>query len=166
MTVNFKRRKRGRRSTSFLVAVALSSLKVGVAWRCGVVEFLALVYGQSQALEQLILQISVVAGPSIADIASELLQNAQSPFTSVLGSFIAIAFAFSGAIGAFSVLQKSVNSIWEVKVVRKGRIESVKRNFIPFVLITIVGIVVSVWTAFSTVFLVLQFGFLNLYLVI
>jgi len=39
LTVNFQRRKRGRRSTGVLVAVALSSLKVGVAWRCGVVDF-------------------------------------------------------------------------------------------------------------------------------
>jgi hypothetical protein len=39
LTVNFQLRKRGRRSTGVLVAVALSSLKVGVAWRCGVVEF-------------------------------------------------------------------------------------------------------------------------------
>ena len=39
MSADFQPKKRGRRSTGVLVAVALSSLKVGVAWRCGVVEF-------------------------------------------------------------------------------------------------------------------------------
>ncbi len=39
LTANFQAKKRGRRSTGVLVAVAFSSFKVGVAWRCGVVEF-------------------------------------------------------------------------------------------------------------------------------
>ena len=39
MSADFQPKMRGRRSTGVLVAVALSSLKVGVAWRCGVVEF-------------------------------------------------------------------------------------------------------------------------------
>jgi hypothetical protein len=39
LTANNAKKKRWRRSTGVLVAVALSSLGVGVAWRCGVVEF-------------------------------------------------------------------------------------------------------------------------------
>jgi len=39
LTANNRNKKRWRRSTGVLVAVALSSLGVGVAWRCGVVEF-------------------------------------------------------------------------------------------------------------------------------
>jgi hypothetical protein len=39
LTASIGAKKRWRRSTGVLVAVALSEFKVGVAWRCGVVEF-------------------------------------------------------------------------------------------------------------------------------
>jgi uncharacterized BrkB/YihY/UPF0761 family membrane protein len=72
------------------------------------VAVLAQVYGQQQALQQLIVQIRNVAGSSVADLVSQLLTNAQSPLTSFFGSFFAVVFALAGALGAFSVLQKSV----------------------------------------------------------
>jgi uncharacterized BrkB/YihY/UPF0761 family membrane protein len=71
------------------------------------VALLAQVYGQQQALEQLIAQVTTFAGPSVANLLSEVLRNAQSPLTSIFGSLIAIVLAVSGAFGAFSVLQKS-----------------------------------------------------------
>jgi hypothetical protein len=39
LTARSSTKKRWRRSTGILVAVALSQFRVGVAWRCGVVEF-------------------------------------------------------------------------------------------------------------------------------
>lgn len=116
------------------------------------VAVLAQVYGQQQALQQLILQIRSVAGSSVADLVSQLLTNAQSPLTSFFGSFFAVVFALAGALGAFSVLQKSVNNVWEIKPVHLSFTESVRSKFAPFVLTGIVGFVVVVWTAFSTIF--------------
>jgi membrane protein len=116
------------------------------------VAVLAQVYGQQQALQQLILQIRNVAGSSVADLVSQLLTNAQNPLTSFFGSLFAVVFALAGALGAFSVLQKSVNKVWEIKPVHLSFTESVRSKFAPFVLTGIVGFVVVVWTAFSTVF--------------
>ncbi len=112
---------------------------------------LAQVYGQEQALVHLVGQIRSVAGPAVADLVSQLLANAQSPLTSILGSIFAIAFALFGALGAFSVLQKSVNKIWGITPAQLSFSQSIKTKFAPFILIGSVGLAVAAWTAFSTV---------------
>ncbi len=115
------------------------------------VAVLAQVYGQQQALEQFISQVSSFAGPSVANLLSELLTNAQSPLTSFFGSLIGVAFAISGALGAFSVLKKSLNDIWGEKTTLMGRFAGIREQLLPFFLIAAIGFVVVAWTAFSTV---------------
>lgn len=115
------------------------------------VAILAQIFGQGQALQHLITQVSAVAGPSIANLLSELLINAKSPLTSIFGSFIAVAFALIGALGAFSVLQKSINVIWETKPIQRRKVAFIKQKLFPFALIVALTIIVVVSTAFSTV---------------
>jgi membrane protein len=117
-----------------------------------VVAIFAQIYGQEQALQQLIHQVTVVAGPAVADLVSQLLKSAQSPFTSIFGSFFSIVFAVAGAIGAFSVLQNSINVIWEIKPEERGLSSNVRSKVGQFLLITAVGLIVIAWTGFSTVF--------------
>jgi membrane protein len=114
------------------------------------VAILAQVYGQEQALQQLISQISAFAGPSVAALVSDILTNAQSPLTSAFESLFSVLFAVAGAIGAFSVLQKSMDEIWEIKQPRGIR-NAIKEKVTPFALIIVLGIIVVAWEAFSTV---------------
>ncbi len=116
-----------------------------------VIAILAQVYGQPQALQQFITQVSAVAGPSVANLLSEILIDARSPLTSVFGSLIAIAFAVSGAIGALSVLQKSMNIIWEIKPEQRGLTASIKEKVFPFGVIIGIGLIVVAWSAFVTI---------------
>ncbi len=115
------------------------------------VAVLAQVYGQEAALVQFTSQISSFAGPSVANLLSEILVNAQSPLTSIFGSLLAIVFAVSGALGAFSVLQKSMDTIWEVKGSLSGKRAFIKEKVVPFALIIAFGLIVVAWTAVSTV---------------
>ena len=115
------------------------------------VAILASVYGKQQALQQLVNQMSAFAGPSVAGLLGQLLVNAQSPLTSFFGSLVSIAFAISGALGAFSVLQKSLDAIWEVKPYKRGMKDTIKEKAIPFSLILGLSVIVVAWTAFSTV---------------
>ncbi len=115
------------------------------------VAILAEVYGKQHALSQLVNQVSAFAGPSVAGLLAQLLTNAQSPFTSFFGSLISVAFAISGALGAFSVLQKSLDAIWEVKPYKRGMVDTIKEKAIPFSLILGLSVIVVAWTAFSTV---------------
>jgi membrane protein len=115
------------------------------------VAILAQVYGQQQALQQLINQVSEFAGPSVAALVAQLLRNAASPPTSYFGSLISVVFAISGAVGAFSVLQKSMNTIWEVKPTKQGKLASLREKVVPFSLIVGLSLIVVAWTTFSTV---------------
>ena len=115
------------------------------------VAVLAQIYGEQAALQQLVTQVSSFAGPTVANLFSELLLNAQSPLTGVLGSFFAVIFALSGALGAFSVLQKSIDVMWAIRAEERGRGAFIKEKAMPFVLIAVVVTLVVGWTAFSTV---------------
>ena len=115
------------------------------------VAVLAQVYGQEAALQHLVMQVTAFAGSSVANLLSELLVDARSPLTGFFGSLIAVAFALSGVLGAFSVLQKSMDIIWEIRVKDRGRTAFIKEKVMPFALIVGIGVIVVVWTAVSTV---------------
>ena len=90
--------------------------------------------GQALGTQQLILQISALAGPTIASLVGELLQGAASPFTSVFNSFVSVVFAVAGAVGAFAVLQDTLNVLWEVKLpIRRSIKTRIRERFVPFV---------------------------------
>jgi|YelNatPaOPRAMG01_1025707.scaffolds.fasta_scaffold28010_4 membrane protein len=125
------------------------------------VAVLAQVYGQQGAMQQLTAQVSSFAGPTIANLLSELLLNAQSPLTGGLGSFLAVVFAFAGLLGAFSVLQKSIDTVWEIQAEARGRTAFIKEKTLPFMLIIAIGAIVVGWTAISTVLFGAVVFFLN-----
>jgi len=114
------------------------------------VAILAQVYGQ-QALPQLVTQVSAFAGPSVANLFAQLLSNAASPLTSFFSSLIGVGFAIFGAVGAFSTLGKAMDSIWEVKPARQGRLAIVGDKAVPFLLIVGLSLIVDACTTFSTV---------------
>jgi uncharacterized BrkB/YihY/UPF0761 family membrane protein len=81
-----------------------------------VIAIFAQFLGQAQAIQILVMQISAVAGPTVADLFRQLLTNAGSPFDSVWTAIVVVGFSLGGAIGAFSVLRDSMDCIWEVIV--------------------------------------------------
>ena len=115
------------------------------------VAILAQLYGQPAALQQLISHVSSIAGPTVANLLYEVLLDAQSPLTGAVESFFAIVFALLGALGAFSVLQQSVDVIWEIQAKERGRAAFIKEKVLPFFLVLVIGIIVVGWTAASTV---------------
>lgn len=115
------------------------------------VAVLAQVYGQPAALAQLISHVSAIAGPTVANLLHDVLLDAQSPLTGALDSFFAVVFALVGALGAFTVLQQSVDVIWEIHVKERGRAAFVKEKVLPFILVVVIGALVVGWNAASTV---------------
>ena len=126
---------------TFFTIMPLPSLMVIVA------AALAQIYGQGQGTEILIEQITSFGGPTVANLFSSILNEARTPFVSLLSSLIAIAFAVAGTIGAFSVLQNSLNRIWEITPKKKR-----KQKISPFLLILGAGILVVIWTTLYTIF--------------
>lgn len=124
---------------------------------------LALHYGQTQAAQILINQITSLAGPVVADLFKDLLAGATSPFSSPWSAFTLVAFSVGGAIGAFAVLRDTMDSIWEVKSAKsQGFRRMVRKRIGPFFVVTILGLIVIAWTGISSVlFRTLMFFSIN-----
>lgn len=116
------------------------------------IEIFSLVYGQAQAIQQLIQQVNNVAGPTVADLVSQLLGSAMNPFTSGFGAIITVAFAVAGAVGAFVVLQDTMNAIWDVTPNRHRSLKvKVRERIVPFLLFSSTAFIVVAWTGLTTV---------------
>ena len=118
---------------------------------------LALIYGQAEAFQALIQQVTTIAGPAVADLMRQLLDAVKTPFTSVFASLVAIGFTVVGAVGAFGVLQETMNKIWEVPQLKFGYMQKIKRKLVPFLLVSVLAFAVMVWTGISAVL----FGFIT-----
>jgi len=116
-----------------------------------VIAIFAQFFGQTQAIQILVLQISAVVGPAVAELFRQLLSNAGSPFTSVWIAIVVVGFSLGGAIGAFSVLRDAMDCIWEVRV-PKGRPlwKRIRQRIGPFVLVSALGLIVIGWTAIAS----------------
>ncbi len=108
-----------------------------------VVSIFSLFYGQAQAFQLLIQQISAFAGPAIAELFRVLLANASSPFMSLWTSVTVVAFSLGVRVGAFAVLRDTMDTIWEYKPLRSRRLTGKIRRWIgPFVLVSSLGLIV------------------------
>jgi membrane protein len=109
-------------------------------------------FGHTQAFQQLIEQISAVAGPAVANLIAQLLQNSNAPFTSVLATITFVGFSVAGVIGAFNVLRETMDYIWKIPPPPKKRTlkARVRRNIRPFVLVSTVAVIVVAWTGIIT----------------
>ena len=108
-------------------------------------------YGQTQAIQILVQLISVVVGPVVADLFRQVLFNAGSPFTSVWTAIVVVGFSVGGAIGAFSVLRDTMDCIWEVRFPKSRPLwKRIRQKIGPFVLVSILGLIVIAWTAIAS----------------
>lgn len=118
-----------------------------------VIAIFASFVGQTQAIQILVLQISAVVGPSVAELFKQLLTNAGSPFTSVWTAIVVVGFSLGGAIGAFSVLRNTMDQIWEVRVTKtKPLLKRIMGLIGPFFLVSTLGLIVIAWTAIGSSF--------------
>lgn len=113
--------------------------------------FFAQFYGQTQATQLVTEQITAIAGPAVAGLFSELLTTASSPFSSLWSSITVVGFSLIGAIGTFAVLRDAMDIIWEVKRQKKPKlITRIKMWIGPFILVSLLGLIVIVWTVTAT----------------
>src|SRR5208283_1694596 len=136
---------RGAALTFFIVLPLPSLLLIVVA-------FFALFYGQTQATQHLIQQITALAGPTVAGLFRQLLASSMSPFSSLWVSITIVAFSLGGAIGAFAVLRDTMDAIWEVKSSKtQSFTRMIRRRIGPFVVVSVLGLIVIAWTGIATI---------------
>jgi hypothetical protein len=77
-------------------------------------------------------------------------------------SITVVAFSVGGAIGAFAVLQDTMDVVWGVKVPTKQKlINRIRQTLGPFVLVSSLGLIVIAWTGIATTL----FAAIRLYLI-
>jgi membrane protein len=131
---------------TFFIILPLPSLLVIVA------TFFAQFYGQTQANQLLVQQISSLTGPVVAELFKQLLASTTSPFTSLWAAITVIGFSLAGAIGAFAILRDTMNVVWEVKLPKTKKLGARVRETIgPFLLVSSLGLIVIAATVTSAV---------------
>jgi membrane protein len=109
------------------------------------------IYGPTQAVHLVVQQITALAGPAVASLFSQLLEGATSPFSFTWASFGLVAFSVVGGIGAFAVLRDTMDVIWEAKLpVKKKLSEKIQEKIGPFILVSLLGLIVIAWTGIAT----------------
>jgi len=111
---------------------------------------LSLIYGQTNSFQTLIQQINTIVGPTITNLIQQILDVVTTPFNSIVTSIITILFSLMGALGAFGVLQNTMNEIWEVSQPKLNYKQRLIRKIVPFLLISLLGLTIIIWTGITT----------------
>lgn len=108
-------------------------------------------FGKDAVNENIINQISSTMGADTAASIKEMLTKAGQSKSSVLGSIVSIGVLLVGATGVFVELQKSLNDIWHVKLVKQSGIWLiVKARLFSFGLIVAIAFLLLVSLVIST----------------
>ena len=107
--------------------------------------------GAGEAVNVVVAQIGVFAGPSVAGLFEQLLVSAASPFIDVWTAIVVVGFSVGGAFGAFYVLREGMDKMWGVKLAKGQPFwKRVRQKLVPFLVVTALGLVVVVWTTFAS----------------
>lgn len=103
-------------------------------------------------MQQVMQQITSVVGPAVAGLVGQLIESARNPFTSFLAAIVSVAFTITGALGAFGVLQDSLNIIWNVAPAKPRSIKAkMQSKIFPFLFVSGLGIIIIVWSAITPI---------------
>lgn len=93
-------------------------------------------FGKDVVNQNIIEQVSITMGADTALQVKDMLINASQAKSTTFGTIVGIIILLIGATGVFVELQKTLNSIWQVKVVaKKGILPILKARLFSFGLI-------------------------------
>ena len=108
-------------------------------------------FGRDIVNGNIIQEVSKTMGPDTAKQVGDMLASATKTKTSVIGSIIGLVVLLMGATGVFVELQKTLNTIWEVKVAAKSGIWAVvKSRLFSFGLILAIAFLLLISLVVST----------------
>ena len=108
-------------------------------------------FGKDAVNENIISQISSTMGADTATSIKEMLTKVSESKSSVIGSVVSVSVLLMGATGVFVELQKSLNDIWHVKMMKQNGIWLiVKARLFSFGLIVAIAFLLLVSLVIST----------------
>jgi membrane protein len=112
-----------------------------------VISIVGLIFGRQAVQHEIQTQIQGLIGPGAASQIGAMVQNAgQHSSTGVLGAVLGILALVTGAIGAFTQLQSSLDRVWRVKPdPRAGGIKKfIGQRFLSLGMILVIGFLLLV----------------------
>jgi membrane protein len=108
-------------------------------------------FGRDAVNDNIIAQISSTMGADTAASIKDMLTKASQSKSSIAGSIFSIGVLLVGATGVFVELQKSLNDIWHVKLVKKsGILLILKSRLFSFGLIIAIAFLLLISLVVST----------------
>ncbi len=96
-----------------------------------VIAIVGLVGGQQAARTQIMTQVQALLGPQGRQFVQGMIENASQPRTGITATVIGIVTLLFGALGVFTDLQSSLNTIWDVQPKpAQGFWDGIKRFFV------------------------------------
>jgi membrane protein len=115
-------------------------------------EIFAAFLGTTTGPHQLTQIVGIFAGSTIQALTAQLLQGMVNPFTSIFGGTFSVVFTLGGVLGAFLVLQNSLNLIWGIQRPQNRKLWTrIKEQAVPFAYVLGAVILVAVWAGLTTI---------------
>ncbi len=110
-----------------------------------IIAVVALVFGHSAALDQIVSQVQGMTGPDGAKAVRAMIEHAQKPVSGTFASIIGLITLLFGASGVFGELRSALNKIWEVKPeTSSGILGMIRVRFLSFGMVLAVGFLLLV----------------------
>lgn len=108
-------------------------------------------FGHDTVSQNILAQVASTLGPDTAASIEDMLTKVGQSKSTLAGSIIGISTIIIGATGVFVELQKTFNTIWEVKVVvKRGILPILKARLFSFGLILAIAFLLTISLVVST----------------
>ncbi len=110
-----------------------------------VIAVVALVFGHSNAQDQIINEVQSIIGSDGANAVKTMIEHAQKPASGIVASILGVVTLLFGASGVFGELRSALNKIWDVKPVSGSGVTGlIKDRFFSFGMVLAIGFLLLV----------------------
>lgn len=110
-----------------------------------ILAILGAVFDRGRLQEQLLGQLSALAGDSAARLVGEMLDSASKPGAGLVSSIIGVGVLLVTAMGVFVEVKESLNAIWRVPPPQETGIRVLLRRYLaPLAMVLVIGFLLLV----------------------
>jgi membrane protein len=120
------------------------------------ITIVGLFFGEAASQGRILKQFSGLLGSESARQIQSMVQSLNKPHTGIISGVIGFFILIYAASRLFSELQSGLNLIWKVRNASSGIKEFIKRRFLSFSLVFVIGLLVLVSLLLSSIFTALS----------
>lgn len=115
------------------------------------VAVLGRVLGTNAVKDTIVIQLTTLVGPEIAEFVGSLIDNASAPGAGQVATIISIGIIFWGASNVFNHLKESLNTIWGVRYEEsRSVLIFIRTRILAFLAVFVLGLVIALYVGLTT----------------